>query len=290
MSERITISAPDGRALEVELTGPPAGEVVLFHTGTPSGGTMLSEHVAAGAERGLRHITYARPGYAGSDRLAGRSVADCAGDVVAIADAFGVERFYTVGWSGGGPHALACAALLPGRVVAAASLAGVAPREADGLDWVDGMGEENIAELDAADAGEEALESWMEENAPGLAAVQADALQADLGDLLSPVDRASLTGGFADHLASEFRRALLNGYWGWFDDDLAFARGWGFDLGAIGCPVSIWQGGEDRFVPFGHGEWLARAVPAARSRLRPDQGHLSLTIGAYGELLDDLTG
>src|SRR5262249_44218842 len=156
--ESSNVRAADGRALEVQSAGPPEGPAVLFQVGTPAAGILYPPLVELGSERGLRHIAYSRPGYGGSERRRGRTVADCSADVAAVADAFGIERFYTVGWSGGGPHALACAALLGERTIAAATLAGVAPRTAAGLDWTEGMGEENLAEFAATEAGAQALE------------------------------------------------------------------------------------------------------------------------------------
>lgn len=288
--ERFELTGPQGRVLEVELDGPADGEVVMLHTGTPQAGTLFGPLVEAGAERGLRHLAYSRPGYAGSQRHQGRTVADCAADVTAILDQLRIGRFFVLGWSGGGPHALACAALLGDRVGAAGTIAGVAPLDADGLDWLAGMGAENIAEFAAAAAGDAQLLSYLEEQAAELAGATGGELEAALGDLLSEVDKGVLTGEFADYLAESARRGLENGPWGWFDDDRAFSRDWGFDLGAIECPVSIWQGGQDRFVPYAHGEWLASHVSGARPELYPDQGHLSLGLGGYGDILDRLLG
>jgi pimeloyl-ACP methyl ester carboxylesterase len=277
-----------GRMLEVEAHGPAEGVPLIVHSGTPGACLQFARSVREGASRGVRHIAYARPGYAGSDRQPGRSVADCAADVAAIADALGIERFLTIGFSGGGPHALACAALLPDRVRAAASVAGVAPFDADGLDWLAGQGQENLDEFAATEAGEGQLLAYLEAQATRVASARGSDIQASLGTLLSDVDRGVLTGEFADYLASSMREALTNGVWGWFDDDIAHVSQWGFELGAIARPVTIWQGGQDRFVPPAHGEWLAAHVPGARAQLRPEHGHLSLSLAAYGEILDDL--
>ncbi|HEY1284889.1 MAG TPA: alpha/beta hydrolase [Solirubrobacterales bacterium] len=282
------VRAADGRRLVAGIAGPEHGDVLLMHTGTPDDGPLYGPMVAAGTERGLRHLTYSRPGYGDSDRSPGRTVADCAGDVSAIADALGVEDLFTVGWSGGGPHALACAALLPQRVRAAATIASVAPRDAAGLDWLAGMGEENLVEFAAAEAGEEELRAYLEGEAEELAAVGDEEVLAALGDLISAADRPALTGDFASHVADSFRAALRNGIWGWFDDDMAFIRDWGFDLGRIEVPVAIWQGEDDRFVPFPHGKWLAENVSGAVPQLIPGHGHLSLAIASYGEILDGL--
>jgi pimeloyl-ACP methyl ester carboxylesterase len=285
--DRLALEGSRGR-LDVEVSGPDGGDAVIFHMGTPSTVHMFAPLVDVGAERGLRHVVYARPGYAKSDRWAGRAVADCAADVAAVADALGIERFYTVGRSGGGPHALACAALLPERVLAAATIAGVAPRFAEGLDWFDGMGKENLEEMAAAEAGEEPLVAFLEPFRAQLLSARGSDLHRALGDLLSDVDRSALTGAYADYVAEATRAGLEHGVYGWFDDDMAFIRDWGFDPADIACPVTIWQGAQDRMVPLAHGEWLVAHVPGARSRLLPEHGHLSLALGHYGQLLDEL--
>jgi pimeloyl-ACP methyl ester carboxylesterase len=287
-TERTQVTARDGRRLDVEVSGPPGGATVLFHLGTPGAGIVYPQLVELGAARGARHVAYSRPGYGRSDRRAARTVADCVSDVEAIADELGIERFHTVGWSGGGPHALACAALLGERTIACATIAGVAPFHADGLDFLDGMGEENHVEFAAALAGEEPLTTYLRGEREGMLGADGAAVRASLGELLSPVDREAATGEFADYLAALFHAALETDVWGWFDDDLAFVADWGFALEEIAVPVAIWQGSEDRFVPFAHGQWLARNIPAADARLLDGEGHLSILLGAYGRLLDEL--
>jgi pimeloyl-ACP methyl ester carboxylesterase len=173
-------------------------------------------------------------------------------------------------------------------VIAAATLARPAPRHADGLDWLMGMGADNIEEFGAADTGEKQLRAYLDRHAPELARATGPELHAALGDLLSEVNGRVLTGEFAEYLATWARAALKHGIWGWFDDDLAFVRDWGIDLGAISVPVAIWHGGEDRFVPYAHGRWLAKHVAGPTPRMHPDHCHLSLAIGSYDAVLDDL--
>jgi pimeloyl-ACP methyl ester carboxylesterase len=192
------------------------------------------------------------------------------------------------GWSGGGPHALACAALLPERVIAAATIGSVAPWHADGLDWLNGMGQENLDEAAAAQAGEEQLLAYLEREGAEVVRATGSELHAAFGDLLSEIDREALTGEFADYLAASGREGLAHGVWGWFDDDIAFFRDWGFELATISRPVTIWQGQQDRFVPFAHGAWLADHVAGVRKQLHEEQGHLSLVLTHYGQVLDDL--
>jgi pimeloyl-ACP methyl ester carboxylesterase len=287
-TETLTVAAADGRGLEVAVAGPEDGELLLVHTGTPGAALLYPPMVAAGAERGLRHAVYSRPGYGESDRVEGRKVADCGPDAAAIADALEAERFYTLGGSGGGPHALACAALLADRLIAVVTVAGVAPRRAAGLEWSAGMAEENLEEFAAAEQGGAALVEFLERIASHLRTVDGPEVHKALGDLVSEPDREALTGDYADHVAASFHKAVASGIWGWFDDDLAFMRHWGFELESISVPVAIWQGAKDRFVPFAHGEWLAARVPGARPHLLEAHGHLSIAVGAYGEVLDDM--
>jgi pimeloyl-ACP methyl ester carboxylesterase len=279
----------DGRRLEVLTSGAGDGLPLLFHTGTPGGLAVFPPMAEAEAARGLRTVMYARPGYGGSAPQPGRLVADCAADAAAILDHLGADQFVTAGWSGGGPHALACAALLPGRCLAAASLAGVAPRRAEGLDWLAGMGPENIEEFAAAEKGGEALDQMLAAAAAELTGITGEQVAASMPGLLSAADRAALTGDLADHLAASFRAALRRGTAGWRDDDLAFVGDWGFamaDCSAV--PTAVWQGDQDRMVPASHGAWLATHLPGARVHLRPGEGHLAFVTGTYGLVLDDL--
>jgi pimeloyl-ACP methyl ester carboxylesterase len=288
--ERLTVRTPDGRVLDVLVSGPVDGLALVFHTGTPSGLVESGPVASAAAARGLRTVLYARPGYGNSTPQPGRLVADAAADVDAILAQLRIDEFVTAGWSGGGPHALACAALLPVRCLAAATIAGVAPSDSPGLDWLAGMGEENVQEFAAATAGEADLTRFLDQVAPEVRSISAAELADALGGLASEADKATLTGGFAEYLAASFRAALATGIAGWRDDDLAFTKDWGLSLDALGhaTPVAIWQGDQDRMVPSAHGEWLVANIPRARARLRPGQGHLTLIANELRPILDDL--
>jgi pimeloyl-ACP methyl ester carboxylesterase len=222
------VTTPDGRTLRVHEAGATDGPVVLVHQGTPMSGLLFEPHAVDAAQRGIRLVAYDRPGYGGSTPAPGRSVADCVEDVRAIGDALGVERLAVWGISGGGPHALACAALLPERVVAVASLASVAPIDAEGLDWLAGMGEMNLEEFGATRQGKEALEAYLEPQAR--ATVTAEELVEGLRSLLSEVDAAVLTGDIGEYLAANMSEATSEGIDGWRDDDLAFDKPWGFSV------------------------------------------------------------
>jgi pimeloyl-ACP methyl ester carboxylesterase len=290
--QRLTVRAPAGRVLDVEVSGPEGGLPLVFHTGTPGGLAGLGPLAGITSARGLRTVLYARPGYGNSTPQPGRLVAYAAADVAAILDQLGVDEFVTAGWSGGGPHALACAALLPVRCLAAASIAGIAPSDSPGLDWLAGMGPENIEEFETALAGEADLTRFLDAAAGPMRDLGAAEVAEGLGELVSEADKAVITGDFADYLAASFRAALSTGIAGWRDDDLAFTRDWGISLEALGhaTPVAIWQGDQDRMVPAAHGGWLAANIPLARPRLRPGEGHLSLMVNGFGEILDDLLG
>ncbi len=289
-TQRRLISRPDGRDLDVLTAGEAGGLPLVMHDGTPGGLVPYPPTVEAARQRGLRVVMIARPGYERSTPLPGRRVADVAADVAAVLDALGADTFVSIGWSGGGPHSLACAALLPGRCLAAASVAGVAPYRAEGLDFLAGMGPENVAEFGAAVAGPDALTAYLEAEAGPLGQVTADDVAAALGGLVSEADRVALTGDFASCVAASLRAALVNGIAGWRDDDLAFVADWGFPVGPMPAPVAIWQGDQDRMVPCAHGQWLAAHIPGARVHLRPGDGHLTLTVTAIGEILSDLLG
>ena len=302
-TERRRIAMPDGRSIEVLIAGPPDGLPLVLHEGTPVGLVLYPPTVQAAAERGLRTILTARPGYEASTPRPGRRVVDVAADIAAVLDELGADTFVTLGWSGGGPHTLACAAALPGRCLAAASIAGVAPYTARGLDWPAGMGQENVEEFEAAIAGEARLTEFLDSAAVTFSALTGASVAESLGGLVIEADKAALTGEYGDYIANALRAALNSGIAGWRDDDLAFTKDWGFSLGwdtppdapadtppdtPPDAPVAIWQGDQDRMVPYAHGQWLAANIPGARVHLMPGEGHLSLTVSSFGLILDDL--
>jgi pimeloyl-ACP methyl ester carboxylesterase len=283
-----TLVLRDGRALEVLTAGPPDGMPVVFHHGTPFPAVAYPAAAQSVAARGARLVYWSRPGYAGSTARRGRRVADVADDAREVLDRLGHDRFVTIGWSGGGPHALACAALVADRCAAATVIAGVAPYDAEGLDFLDGMGPENIEEFALAEAGGAPFDDFLARESAHLTTLSGPDVAEALGGLVSDVDKAALTGVFADFMARSLAAGGAGGPAGWHDDDVAFLGDWGFDLDAVRCPVAIWQGGEDRMVPYAHGVWLASHVPGARPHLLPDEGHVSLCVGAFDHILDDL--
>jgi pimeloyl-ACP methyl ester carboxylesterase len=264
-----TITLPDGRDLEVEVSGPDQGPVLLFHHGTPGGSVQFGGMADEVHARGHRLVTWSRAGYGASARRPGRSVADEVADAMAVLDHVGADSCVVAGWSGGGPHALACGALAPERVRGVLSIAGVGA-------------------FGAALEGEEALRTYLEAARPEFLQITGDQIVGQMETLLPPIDQDSLTGEFGDFLARGLRQAVSVSVDGWLDDDLAFTRPWGFDLDAITVPVHLWQGSEDLMVPFAHGEWLAANVPSAVVHLERGEGHLSIYVGAMGRMLDAL--
>ncbi len=281
------VQLPDGRRLDVRVSGPGGGLPLVFHHGTPGALTPIRELERAAHARGLRLVTTSRPGYGGSTRQPGRNVADVAADTAAVLAAIGAERCLIAGWSGGGPHALACGARL-GAAAAVLVIAGVAPYPAAGLDWMAGMGEENVVEFSIALRGETELRPYLRQVAEPLREITADQIVASLDTVLPDVDRAALTGEFGDDMAASFREAVRVSVDGWLDDDLAFTRPWGFGLAEITVPTVIWQGSADLMVPFAHGQWLAAQLPGASAHMEEGEGHLSVGLGALDRMLDEL--
>jgi pimeloyl-ACP methyl ester carboxylesterase len=232
-------------------------------------------------------FAWSRPGYGDSTPQPGRGVVDVTADTAAVLAAIGADRCLIAGWSGGGPHALACGARL-GATAAVLMIAGVAPYGAVGLDWTAGMGEENIAEFSATLKGEDRLRSYLIGEREQLKDVTAADIVTSLETLLPDVDRAVLTDESGEDLAANFREAVRIGVEGWLEDDIAFTRPWGFGLEEISVPVMIWQGSADLMVPFSHGQWLASQLPGASAHLEDGEGHLSVLLGALDRMLDEL--
>jgi pimeloyl-ACP methyl ester carboxylesterase len=271
-----TVQAPDGRTLLVEEGGDPAGRPILELAGTPNSRHLYGPHLAHAEKHGIRLIGYDRPGYGGSTPQPGRTVADCVGDVRAIADALALDRFGIWGISGGGPHALACAALLADRAVAVASLASLAPYGEPGLDYFAGMGELNVDDIKLMLEDPDAARAKTVTDREIMLTATPEGIRKFMQTLLTPTDAAVLTGELAEHMSRNTKDGLAPGIQGWWDDGWAHIQPWGFEVEAIRLPVMLWHGRQDRFVPFGHGEWLAKRIPGVEPHLTDEDGHLTL--------------
>lgn len=224
-------------------------------------------------ELGVRLISFDRPGYGRSDRLAYRTVADVASDVAAIADDLKLDKFAVLGRSGGGPHALACAALLPDRVTRAAALVSLAPRDAKGLQWFDGMADSNVDAYTTAASDPELLSARLVQAA---AKIQADPAShvADLRfEMPAPDQRVVADARIRALLAQNFAEAFRYSADGWIDDLIAFCSPWGFDVADIQVPVLLWHGENDVFSPATHTQWLAEQIASASKEIRPSSAH-----------------
>jgi len=286
------IRTAGGRGLLVLEAGAPDGRPVLVHNGTPNSRLLYGPAVRLAESQGIRMIGYDRPGYGGSDRDPGRTVAGCAEDVRAIASALGIERLAVWGISGGGPHAIACAAQLPDLVPAVAVLASIAPWGAEGLDYFEGMGSENVEDFELTLRDRAAGRAKHEQDRLESLAATPETIHTTIETLLSPVDREALTVTLTQYLYESMQIGLAPGADGWWDDDVAFAEPWGFDLEHMRTPVLLLHGRQDRFVPFSHGEWLARHIRGVEARLSDNDGHLTLIEnhlkGVHEWLLDRL--
>jgi pimeloyl-ACP methyl ester carboxylesterase len=255
----------DGGTLHAYDAGAEDGNgrlAVFWHHGSLNFGAPPEPLFPAAEELGIRWVSYDRPGYGGSTPSPDRGVETAAGYASAVADALGIDRFALMGYSHGGSHALACAALLPERVLGVVSVAGTAPFGAEGLDWFEGFGLGGAAELRAAAAGRAALEKHL--------------VESDDDPDFTPEDEAALAGEWSWFMDVFDAQALAGGMGGFVDDDLAGVGAWGFDPAAVVAPALFLHGGRDRVVPAAHGEWLAHRVPSAELWLRPDDGHISI--------------
>ncbi len=288
-SEVSLLSLPDGRELEIGVSGPADGVPFVWHHGTPGWVHQPRRMQRATAERGLRLVTYSRAGAGRSTRHPGRTVADVAADIDAVLDHLGADRCLTGGGSGGGPHALATGALLPERVAAVLCVCGVRPYQDDLEEWLAGMGQDNLDEFGLALQGEDALRPYLLKHREAMLGATVEEVIEELSSLLPPVDRAVLTSELGADLLAGLQGGAAS-VDGWLDDDLAFTRPWGYDLSALAehaVPTYVWQGTADLMVPAAHAQWLSAHLPGSRLRLQEGEGHLSLSVGAFPRMLDE---
>ncbi len=284
------VTLPDGRRLEYLRSADGERQrgstALIVHAGTPNAAAGWSRLAAAAERNGLDLIGYSRPGYGQSDPHPGRRIADAAGDTAALLDALGIDQFVSLGISGGGPHVLACAALLPGRCRAIADVCGLAPGFR-GLDLGEGMTETNAVWFDAAERGIEALVPFGEMQMAAMGNLDVATMTQLAQATMPPVDAAACTGELAEMLTTMLKRAFLTGPNGYLEDSLAFVAAPGFNVADIRCPMSVWHGALDVNVPQSHSRWLLSQIPHARAHLFEHHGHLSL-LHEVDDIIDEL--
>ncbi|KAH8819000.1 Alpha/Beta hydrolase protein [Xylogone sp. PMI_703] len=282
---------PNGRNIDYAVYGPKDGLPLIWLHGTPSGYLPPPDLVALCEDKGIRIISASRAGYGHSTRNKGRRVVDAVADVQALNEHLGVGRCVVGGWSGGGPHTLACAARLPG-CVAALCIAGVAPYDAEGLDFLAGQGEGNIEEFTAALQGEEELEKFCAQMRGNILNTDVAGVIDSMSTLLPPIDKKALLESktLGQYLVDSFAEGLKVNADGWVDDDLAFIQPWGFDLSEIKVPVLLYAGTEDKMVPYAHAQWLASRLPQEnlKKHLMEGHGHISLFVGRTDKVIDEV--
>lgn len=271
-----------GRELEVLDNGVKSTSALVFHHGTPASASLWSQWFTYAQGIGIRAISYSRAGYGNSGRDKGRSIISINNDISEVLTSMGVERFVAIGWSGGGPHALANTLLESNA--GAITLAGVGAYGVDDLDFLNGMAQENHDEFGASLQGEEVIQKWFVDNASLFKSAGGAEIREAFGGLISEVDKKSMEGSFADVIASAIRSGLAISFDGWVDDDVAFTKPWGFELASISKPVKIWQGDQDYMVPHAHSHWLKKHIPSAELTFIPGQGHVTLLVDYTDEV------
>jgi pimeloyl-ACP methyl ester carboxylesterase len=269
------VDVSDTRSVSVDCWGAPDGTPIFLLHGTPGSRRGPRPRTSVLYRLGVRLVCYDRPGYGGSSRHFGRTVADAARDVQAIADRLGIERFGVVGRSGGGPHALACAVTLGDRVTSAAILVSLAPSDAEGLDWYDGMAKSNVEDFGKADNDAAAVQAELADLAQRVRNDPESLLEHLLPELSRTDLRVVDDVVIRRLLTDTYAEALREGPDGWIDDVLALRRPWGLDLAAIRAPVLLWHGADDTFSPVTHAYWLAKQIPTAAIKVESNAAHFS---------------
>lgn len=281
---KFTVELRSGRSLDCVEDGDPEGVPLFVLHGTPGSRRLFSPQVEHARKNGIRLVSYSRPGYGNSSRNAGRKIADAVPDIEEIADVAGIEKFAVMGHSGGGPHALACGALLPERTKGIVSVAGVGPYGAEGLDFTAGMGEYNVEDFNMLMKDEKKWEENNIRDTEMLLNSEKDEFTNVFGSLMSEPDRKAMSDELIDYLMGQAKEGCTRSIYGLKDDNLAFMKNWGFGPESISVPVQLWQGTEDKFVPFSHGKWLSQKIPECEAHLEQGEGHLSIFASGIPEI------
>jgi pimeloyl-ACP methyl ester carboxylesterase len=265
------------RVLRVRDAGDPQGRPIIFFHGTPGSRLDISFADDLAAESGVRLVSFDRPGYGGSTS-APFSLVSLSEDVAAMADQLGIDRFATMGHSGGSPFALAAAVVLPDRVTRVGVASGPGPFALvpGGLEQLDDDDTAALALMPGDPVGAASIYArGFEPRIASFRAADAGELMADVfGDRMSPRDRELLSDERLARIAGlslkeAMRHSATGGAW----DNVAWVGPWQIDLTAIRCPVLLWYGEDDRLAPLAHGEWLHEHIPGSELVIRSGEGH-----------------
>jgi len=232
--------------------------------GEPMSRHLYGEWITDPEQKGIRLIGYDRPGYGGSTAHPGHTVASAAQDVRAIADALRHDRLGIWGISGGGPYALACAALLPNLAVAVAAVASIAPYGVEDFDYFAGMGESNVESFELYFSDPEASRRDLAESREQILQATPEQFVKELESLLSPVDAEALSGDLAQWLLESNKVALTPGDQGWWDDGAAHLSSWGLISATSGCPSRSGMAARTGSFPCSTASGSPPASPARR--------------------------
>jgi len=282
------LSLPDGRSLEYEEHGEPAAYTVLFHHGMPGSVVFMPTVLGPLVDAGFHVITYSRPGYGGSSPHDGRSVLDTARDCVELLTHLAVDHYLTVGWSAGGPHALALAALDPGRVAGVLLIASFAPFEAPLPEFTEGMGAQNVVQFQSAIQGQTAMRETIRQMVTAIRDRSSADVAGEMSSLLPAADAAAMAGPYGADNEANMGYGLSDGEEGWISDLAALTSDWGFEIASVSTAVDVWHGEDDLMVPVSHGRWLSGRLTSARLHSVPDHGHVSIAVGGLDAKIDSL--
>jgi len=287
VSEDRTLRFPDGRRLSYAVYGTPGGRPMFYFHGWPSSRLEARLHEATALQKGVCLIAMDRPGFGLSDFQPRRTILDWPQDVLAVANVLGIQRFAIIGVSGGGPHALACASLIPERLTTVALIGSIGPL--DEPHTTAGMMPQNRQLFSLARRAPWLLRLFMEWHARQMRRDFAHFIPRVTKDM-SAADHAV----FASHpqMRSQMREAFVeacrSGARGASWEAWLFAQPWGFRLMDISKEILLLQGEDDRNVPVSMGRALAAALPHCQATFYPGEGHLSLFLH-LAELFDQIT-
>jgi pimeloyl-ACP methyl ester carboxylesterase len=282
MSNALKLS--DGRSIEYIDNGVSSKSALILHHGTPTSMTVWGTWLAAAAEKGIRAIACTRPGYAGSDRKVGHRVIDANDDLGEILNQLNIENFVSVGWSGGGPYALASGLLK--RCTGVQLIASVSPYDAEDFDWFQDQTPEMIEEVKISAKSLEDCITFKEGYYTELRDMTAEQFLVEYEKRSSFKAFEAAYREFSKDLSFSMHDALRDSVFGYGDDEYAFLRNWGFETKDIQVPVGIWQGLDDKSVSPHMARWLNANILNPTLELLEDQHHGSIMVEKREEILN----